>query len=141
MSGTPTTLSARAVHAITASNADGSCTVIIEISVSEAPIKTQRGAIIKEHDSRQDIDTPRSQVENAVGDEAMMGTTIKPHEKFANQPTGDDKRLAQQTSNNPEAENRAQNAPELTPSPSAQLQAQAVARATPMMTPTPKPGG
>lgn len=127
----------RALYTITAENADGISKAMIEISVNEAPIKAQREAIIIVHDQRHDLDTPRSQVENAMSDAAMIGSTIKPHEKFANQPMGDDKRLTNQAANNPDAENRAQNTPELTPSPSAQLQQQAVLRASPAMTPTP----
>lgn len=128
---------ARAAYTITAENAEGKSTVVIELTVIEAPIKTQREAVIHVHDQRHDLDTPRSQVDNAVSDHAMMGNMIKPHEKFANQPMGDDKRISNQAANNPDAEMRAQQTPELTPSPSAKLQAQAVARATPQMTPTP----
>jgi hypothetical protein len=141
ITGTPLQIAARAVYKITAKNADDHCTAIIEITVVEAPVRTQREAIIHENDLRGDLDTPRSQIENALGDQASMNSSIKPHEKFAQQPMGDDKRLSQQTENNPDADNRAQNTPELTPSPSAKLQAQAVNAARPNMTPTPKPGG
>lgn len=140
LSGTPMLVAPRDVYTITAANADGSHTAIIEITVSEAPFKTQRGEIIHVHEARHDLETPRSQVENAVNDQALMNSTIKPHDKFAHQPMGDDKRLSQQTANNPDAENRAQNSPDLTPSPSAKLQAQAVLAANPKMTPTPRPG-
>lgn len=136
--GTPLVISAHAIYKIIANNAAGHCTAQIEITVVEALVRTQRESIIKEHDSRGDLDTPRSQVENAISDQASMNSSIKPHEKFVNQPMGDDKRLSQQTQNNPEAENRAQQSPELTPSPSAQLQAQAVNAARPQI--TPKPG-
>src|SRR3990167_1136789 len=136
--GTPLTVSPRDVYTVTASNADGSHTATIEINVSEAPFKTQRGEIIHVHEARHDLETPRSQVDNALSDHAMMGSMIKPHDKFSSQPMGDDKRLSQQTANNPDAENRAQNSPDLTPSPTQQLQAQAVARAKPpALTPTP----
>lgn len=138
LTGTPLHVASRAVYTVTAENTHGSCTALIEITVNDAPIKTQREAIIDVHDKRHDLDTPRSQVEHALGDQAMMSSTIKPHEKFANQPMGDDNRLSNQVANNPDAENRAQNNPELTPSPTQQLQAQAVARATPQM--APKPG-
>jgi len=140
ITGTPQQLSARAAYTVTAKNESGQHAATIEIAVLEAPVRKQREAIIHENDARADLDTPRSQVENAVSDHAMHASTIKPHEKFAHQPMGDDKRLSQQTANNPDAENRAQNTPELTPSPSAQLQAQAVNAATPKITPTPKPG-
>ncbi len=138
LSGTPIHASARTVYTITATNADGSGTAIIEITVSEAPIREQRGEIIKRHDTRHDLDTPRSQIENAINDNAIMSSSIKPHEKFAQQPMGDDKRLSQQTANNPDAENRAQSAPENRPAPSAEARNVNVARATPSM--TPKPG-
>lgn len=140
ISGAPLRISPRDIYTITAKSAGGSHTATIEITVSEAPFKTQRAEIIHVHDARHDLDTPRSQVDNAPSDHAMMGSTIKPHEKFAHQPMGDDKRLSQQTANNPDAENRAQNSPELTPSPTAKLQAQAVLAAHHQMTPTPKPG-
>ena len=138
LNGTSTEISARTEYTITASNDAGSCAATIIITVIEAPIRTQRGEIIAVNDARADLDTPRSQIENAMTDEAMMGNTIKPHEKFVQQPMGDDKRLSQQTANNAEAEMRSEKSPELTPSPSQQLQAQAVARATPNMTPTPR---
>jgi hypothetical protein len=138
MHGTPLSFSARTVYHITAHNPEGNSTTAIEITVVEAPIRAQREAIIHEHDLRGDLDTPRSQIDNAMSDQATMNSSIKPHEKFANQPMGDDKRLSQQTQNNPEAEHRAQQSPELTPSPSAKLQAQAVNAARPQM--TPKPG-
>ena len=137
--GTPTSVVVRAIYKVTASNADGTSQASIEIAVVEAATKTQREAIIHVNDKRHDLDTPRSQVENAQQDGVMMQSHIKPHEKFAHQPMGDDKRLAQQTNNNPEAESRAQNTPELTPSPSAKLQAQAVLAAKPP-SPTPTPG-
>ncbi|MCX7121447.1 MAG: putative Ig domain-containing protein [Gammaproteobacteria bacterium] len=141
LTGSPMTLSAREVYTITAGNGDGSNKVTFEITVTEAPIKAQREEIIRVHDQRHDLDTPRSQVENAMNDGAMMQSHIKPHEKFLQQPTGDDKRLSQQTANNPEAEANAAARPELTPSPSAQLQAQAVNRAQPSApTPSPLPG-
>lgn len=136
LQGTPLQLSARTLYTVIAHHAKGENTALIEMSVVEAPIKAQRGEILRVHDSRGDLDTPRSQIENAMGDEAMM-SSIKPHEKFKTQPQGDDKRLSQQTANNPEAEHRAQQSPELTPSPSAQLQAQAVHAATPTITPKP----
>lgn len=139
--GAPLTVTAKETYTITARNGEGDHAVIIEITVSEAFFKTQRGEILQVHDVRHDLDTPRSQIDNAVGDQALMGSTIKPHEKFAQQPMGDDKRLSQQTANNPDAENRAQSSPELTPSPSAKLQAQAVLAASPKITPTPRPGG
>lgn len=138
--GTPVHISPRGIYTITAMNAEGSHAATIEITVSEAPIKTQRGEIIRVNDTRHDLDTPRSQVDQAPSDHMMMGSTIKPHEKFIAQPMGDDKRLSQQTANNPDAENRAQSAPELTPSLSAKLQAQAVLAATHKITSTPKPG-
>lgn len=125
-------------YTITAKNTEGESSAVIDITVIEAPIKEQREAIMKVHDVRADLDTPRSQVENAMSDQATMGSTIKPHEKFSTQPMGDDKRLSQQVENNPDAENRARNNPELTPSPTQQLQAQAVNAARPTM--TPKPG-
>lgn len=137
--GIPANVSAQTVYTITASNEAGENTSTLELSVVEAQTKTQREAIIQEHDLRQDLDTPRSQIENAVNDAAMMSSHILPHEKFLNQPTGDDKRLSQQTANNPEAEMNAANKPELTPSPSAKLQAQAVLAAKPP-SPTPMPG-
>lgn len=140
LSGTPLLISARTLYTITAGNEEGASKATIEITITDAPIKTQRGEIIAANDKRQDLDTPRSQMDEALSDSAMMGNTIKPHEKFDMQPMGDDKRLSQQTANNPEAENRAESSPELTPSPSAKLQAQAVARATPNMTPSPTPG-
>ena len=140
LSGTPLQMSARAVYKVIAENSDGNSTANIEIAVVEAPVRTQREAVIHENDLRGDLDTPRSQVENAMSDQASMNSMIKPHEKFAHQPMGDDKRLSQQTQNNPEGEDRAQNTPELTPSPSAQLQAQAVNAARPQITPTPTPG-
>lgn len=133
-------VSARTIYTLTASNNKNSCTATIEIAVVEALIKKQREAIIHENDKRADLDTPRSQVENAAGDHAMHASTIKPHEKFAHQPMGDDKSLSQQAANNERAQERADNAPELMPSPSAKLQAQAVNAAKPHMTPTPKPG-
>ncbi len=129
LEGTPSQVSPRTIYQIAENH--------IEITVVEAPIKTQREKIIHENDLRGDLDTPRSQVENAMSDHAI-NSTIKPHEKFAHQPMGDDKRLSLQTENNPDAENRAQSRPELTPSPSAQLQAQATNAARPQM--TPKPG-
>lgn len=125
-------------YTVTASNDQGESAAMIDITVIEAPIKEQREAILKVHDKRADLDTPRSQVENALGDQATMGSTIKPHEKFAHQPMGDDKRVSQQVANNPDAENRARNNPELTPSPTQQLQAQAVNAARPTI--APKPG-
>lgn len=140
ITGTPQQIAARAVYTITATNDKSSMTTTIEIVVVEAPVRKQREAIIHENDARADLDTPRSQVENAMSDHAMNASTIKPHEKFAHQPMGDDKRLSQQTLNNPEADQRAQNTPELTPSPSAKLQAQAVNASRPQITPTPKPG-
>ncbi|MDP1573313.1 MAG: methyltransferase domain-containing protein [Coxiellaceae bacterium] len=100
----------------------------------------QRDLLIQANFPRGDLDTPRSQIKNAIGDEAHFESNIKPHEKFANQPTGDDNRLSQQTANNRAAQERA-NQPELTPSPSAKLQAQAVLQATPQITPKPIPGG
>lgn len=136
--GTPTEISARRLYTITASNDLGQCNATIEMTVIEAPIRTQRGEIIAQHDARGDLDTPRSQVDHAMSDEAMLGNTIKPHEKFAHQPMGDDKRLTNQAANNPEAENRAQSQPELTPSPSAKLQQQATLSATPQITPAPR---
>lgn len=139
LSGRPLQASSRAHYTITVANSSGDNTLLFELAVVEAPIKEQRGAIIVVHDARHDLDTPRSQIANAMNDAAMMGNHIKPHEKFSHQPMGDDKRLSNQTANNPDAENRAQQSPELTPSPSAKLQQQAVARATPQM--TPKPGG
>jgi len=98
----------------------------------------QRSVLIEANFPRGDLDTPRSQVQNAVGDHAHLGSSIKPHEKFRNQPKGDDSLLSQQTSDNRAAQERALQ-PELTPSPSAKLQAQAVLSAKPTM--TPKPGG
>lgn len=100
----------------------------------------QRELLIREQFPRGDLDTPRSQVKSALGDEAHFESNIKPHEKFAKQPTGDDNRLSQQTANNKAAADRAANQPELTPSPSAKLQAQAVLQAAPQMTPKPIPG-
>ncbi len=140
LSGTPLQLSARALYIITASNSDGSGTASIEIAVVEAAVKTQREAIIHEHDQRGDLDTPRSQIENAMSDQANMNSIIKPHEKFATQPMGDDKRLSQQTDNNPDAEQRAQNTPELAPAPTlaASLQHQHQMKGP---TPSPRPGG
>ncbi|OGT47266.1 MAG: hypothetical protein A3E82_06680 [Gammaproteobacteria bacterium RIFCSPHIGHO2_12_FULL_38_11] len=141
LTGTPLRLSAPATYTITAKNTDGDCKAILEIAVTEAPIKTQREAIIQVHDQRHDLDTPRSQVENAPSDGAMMQSHIKPHEKFLQQPTGDDKRLSQQAANNPEAEANASAKPELTPSPSQQHQARAVNAAQPSApTPSPIPG-
>lgn len=134
--GIPTRLAARAVYTLTAENAEGKCVATIEVTVSEAFVREQRGEIIKRNEARRDLDTPRSQIENTVGDHVSMNT-IRPHEKFMQQPMGDDKRLSQQTSNNPDAEMRAQSTPELTPSPSAQLQQQAVLRANPTAAPTP----
>ena len=136
--GTPLNTAAFTVYQITASNQEGSSAATLEITVVEALVRTQREIILREHALRGDLDTPRSQVENAMSDQAAMGSTIRPHEKFMQQPMGDDKRLSQQTQNNPEAEHRAQQSPELTPSPSAKLQAQAVNAARPQM--TPKPG-
>src|SRR3990167_4707989 len=141
ISGSALSSSARTVYKIKAENADGNCTATIEITVIEAPIRTQREAIIAENDLRGDLDTPRSQVENAIGDQAAMNSSIKPHEKFAQQPMGDDKRVSPQTENNPDAENRAQSRPELVPAPSAQAQAQMINAAKPQITPHPRPGG
>lgn len=124
---------------ITAKNSVGASSANIDITVIEAPVQSQREAIMRVHDKRQDLDTPRSQVADALGDHAIMGSNIKPHEKFINQPMGDDKRIAQQVANNPDADMRAQNNPELTPSPSQKLQAQAVLSAKPP-SPTPTPG-
>lgn len=138
LSGAPMRPFEKTRYTITANNNEGESSAAIDITVIEAPIKEQREAIMKVHDKRADLDTPRSQVENVLGDEAMMGSTIKPHEKFSTQPMGDDKRISQQVANNPDAENRARNNPELTPSPTQQLQAQAVNAARPTM--TPKPG-
>ncbi len=138
LSGTPMRPFEKTRYTITAKNTGGESSAVIDITVIEAPIKEQREAIMKVHDARADIDTPRSQVENAMSDQATMGSTIKPHEKFSTQPMGDDKRISQQVANNPDAENRARNNPELTPSPTQQLQAQAVNVARPTM--TPKPG-
>ena len=137
LTGVAQRASARAAYTITAENENGSGSVAIELTVIEAPIKTQREAIIHVHDKRHDLDTPRSQVDNAVHDHAMMGNMIKPHEMFVDQPAGNDKRLSHQAADNPDAQMRAEQTPELTPSPSAKLQAQAMARATPHMTPTP----
>jgi hypothetical protein len=137
LSGTPMHVCARTQYTMTAVNEGGASTAILDLAVIEALTKDQRAAIIAQHAARRDLDTPRSQVAHAVSDATTLNT-IKPHEKFKTQPAGDDKRLSQQTANNPDAEQRAQSAPALTPSPSAQLQAQAVARATPNM--TPKPG-
>lgn len=100
----------------------------------------QRDMLIQANFPRGDLDTPRSQVENALSDNAHFDNTIKAHEKFARQPAGDDKRLSQQMANNQAAQERAAQ-PENTPSPSAKLQAQAKLAATPKITPTPKPGG
>ena len=100
----------------------------------------QRDLVIQANFPRGDLDTPRSQVKNAMGDEAHFESTIKPHEKFANQPTGDDNRLSQQTANNRAAQERA-NQPELTPSPTLAAKNQAVANMTPKITPKPMPGG
>lgn len=133
-------ISPKTTYTITAKNRDGACTITITLTVLEAQTKTQRGAIIEVHDQRQDLETPRSQIAEAVGDAAIMHSNIKPHEKFKTQPMSDDKRLSQQTANNPDAEHRAQQSPELTPSPSAKLQAQAVNAARPNITPTAKPG-
>lgn len=130
-------LSPRTVYTITVGNADGKNISTIEIAVVEAAIKRQREDIIHVHEGRHDLDTPRSQIENALQDGVTMQSHIKPHEKFAHQPTGDDKRLSQQTHNNPEAERRAQNTPELTPSPSAKLQAVLAAKPP---APSPMPG-
>lgn len=99
----------------------------------------QRDMLIHANFPRGDLDTPRSQVENAIGDNVHFDNTIKAHEKFANQPAGDDKRLSQQMANNKAAQERAAQ-PENTPSPSAKLQAQAKLAAAPKITPTPKPG-
>lgn len=111
--------------------------ISVKEEISNELIKIQRELLIKEHEPRGDLDTPRSQQVAALSDEAHFGSTIKPHEKFAMQPTGDDNRLSQQAANNPEAELRAESAPELTPSPSAKLQAQAVLAARPEITPKP----
>lgn len=138
LGGTPMRQFEKTRYTITAINDDGKNDAIIDITVIEAPIKEQREAIMTVHGVRADMDTPRSQVENVLSDHAMMGSTIKPHEKFAHQPMGDDKRISQQVANNPDAENRARNNPELTPSPTQQLQAQAVNAARPTI--TPKPG-
>lgn len=100
----------------------------------------QRELLIKANFPRGDLDTPRSQVINALGDEAHLGSSIKPHEKFKNQPAGDDNRLSQQTANNRDAQARADAHPELTPSPNLAAKNQAVARMTPNMTPKPSPG-
>lgn len=137
--GTPTQVSPKNSYTITASNKDGKNTSLLELSVSEAPFKTQRGEILQEHDMREDMDTPRSQIENAKSDAAMMQSTIKPHEKFATTPMGNDPKLSQQTANNPEAEVNAANKPELTPSPSQQLQQQHINAAKPAP-PTLTPG-
>lgn len=139
LTGTPTQVSPKNIYTITASNTDGKNTAILELSVTEAPFKTQRGEILQEHDMRQDMDTPRSQIENAKSDAQMMQSTIKPHEKFATAPMGNDPKLSQQTANNPEAEMNAANKPELTPSPSQKLQQQHINAAKPAP-PTPTPG-
>lgn len=139
LSGAPMRPFEKTRFTITSLNANGESSASIDITVIEAPVKAQREAIIREHAIRQDLDTPRSQVENAMSDQAVMGSTIKPHEKFMNQPMGDDKRISQQVANNPDAEMRARNNPELTPSPSQQLQAQAVNQMKPN-SPTPTPG-
>lgn len=138
LSGAPMRPFEKTRYTITVKNDEGESSAVIDIAVIEAPIKEQREAIMKVHDKRADLDTPRSQVENALGDQATMGSSIKPHEKFAHQPMGDDKRISQQVANNPDAENRARNNPELTPSPTQQLQAQAVNAMRQTM--TPKPG-
>lgn len=138
LSGTPMRPFEKTRYTITASNDAGESNAVIDITVIEAPIKEQREAIMRVHDKRADLDTPRSQIENALSDQAVMGSTIKPHEKFKTQPMGDDKHISQQVANNPDAENRARNNPELTPSPTQQLQAQAVNAARATM--TPKPG-
>ena len=78
--GTPTEISAATHYTITAKNNDGDSSALIEIVVIEAPIKKQRGDVIQAHDARQDLDTPRSQIENAMSDDAMLGSIIKPHE-------------------------------------------------------------
>lgn len=140
LDGAPMRLSTKTYHTITAISATGESSIAsVEITVIEAPIKTQREAIIRVHNVRQDLDTPRSQVDNALSDQATMGSQIKPHEKFVNMPMGDDKRVSAQVADNPDAQMRARNNPELTPSPSQQLQAQAVNRMTPS-SPAPTPG-
>lgn len=139
LTGTPTQASPKNTYLITVSNNDGKNKSILELSVTEAPFKTQRGEILQEHDMRQDMDTPRSQIENAKSDAQMMQSTIKPHEKLATTPMGNDPKLSQQTANNPEAEMNAANKPELTPSPSQQLQQQHINAAKPAP-PTPTPG-
>lgn len=139
LTGTPICITPRTRYTVTASNAEGNSVVTLELSVLEAPFKTQRGEILQVNDARQDLDTPRSQVANAKSDAALMGSMIKPHEKFATLPMGNDPRLSQQTANNPEAEMNAANKPELTPSPSQQLQQQHINAAKPAP-PTPMPG-
>lgn len=138
--GRPRVVSANAVYQVSACNDESVCaTAMIDIAVHEAPIREQRGEIIKIHDKRHDLDTPRSQVEHALSDSATFGSMIKPHEKFLKQPLGDDSHLTAQAANNPDAEQRAEATPELTPSPSAQLQHQAILAAKPTITPTPTP--
>lgn len=139
LEGIPTQLSAQTQYAITARNAAGESTVQIDIAIVDALIQSQREAIMRVHSIRGDLDTPRSQLAESLSDNASMSSMIKPHEKFKSQPMGDDKRLSQQTEHNPDAENRAKQSPELTPSPSAKYQAQAKLAAQPAM--TPKPGG
>lgn len=101
----------------------------------------QRDMLIQANFPRGDLDTPRSQVQNAMSDEAHFESTIKPHDKFANQPTGDDNRLSQQTANNKDAQARADHHPELTPSPDLTAKNTAVARMTPTMSPKLTPNG
>lgn len=137
ISGVPMHVTPSQYYTITASNDDGSQQIQIEIAVVEAAIQSQRSDIIREHSERADLDTPRSQVAHATQDANIYSSHIKPHEKFAHQPMGDDNRLSQQTAANPEAEERARNTPELTPSPTPELQQQAILRANPNMTPTP----
>ena len=140
LTGTPIQVSPRNTYTIISRNQDGERKSLLELSVVEAPFKTQRGEILQEHDMRQDLDTPRSQIENAVGDALTMGSMIKPHKKLKMQPMGSDPKLAQQTANNPEAEMNAANKPELTPSPSQQLQQQHINAAKPDA-PKPMPRG
>ena len=136
--GKPRVISAKSTYEVEAFGAnDEPCQIRFELAVQEALVREQREEIIKVHDNRGDLDTPRSQVENALGDQATMGSNIKPHEKFMKQPMGDDSHLTAQAANNVDAKQRAEASPELTPSPSAQLQNQAILSAKPTVAPTP----
>ena len=137
LTGAPSVVTARNQYQLTLIDDNKNTqTQYFSIAVVEAPVGEQRSEIIKVNNVRRDLSTPRSQLPDAVSD-AQLGSSIKPHEKFLKQPMGDDSHLTAQAANNPDAEMRAQASPELTPSPSAQLQNQAVMAAKMNITPTP----